>query len=99
MREAFSLFDHDGDGTITRDELGTVMENLGIKSNQQEIKEMIKEVDEDSKWADSNIILMKLYRVPQINLVLFFVQTKNPVLLQTVYYLELRTYLNENIFT
>ena len=49
LREAFSLFDCDSDGTITKDELGTVMEKLGISSNQEEIDEMIKEVDEDGE--------------------------------------------------
>jgi len=51
LREAFNLFDRDGDGTITVDELGTVMENLGINSDQEEPDEMIKEVDEDGKIA------------------------------------------------
>lgn len=45
------MFDRDGDGTITVDELGTVMENLGINSDQEELDEMIKEVDEDGKIA------------------------------------------------
>lgn len=30
FKEAFSLFDKDGDGTITTKELGTVMRSLGI---------------------------------------------------------------------
>ena len=51
LREAFSLFDRDGDGTITREELGTVMDNLGMSSNPGELDEMIKEVDEDGMWV------------------------------------------------
>lgn len=51
LREAFSLFDRDGDGTITREELGTVMDNLGMNSNPGELDEMIKEVDEDGSGA------------------------------------------------
>ena len=47
LREAFSLFDCDGDGTITKQELGTVMEKLGMASSHEELDEMIKEVDED----------------------------------------------------
>ena len=50
FREAFSLFDRDGDGTITTDELGTVMESLGLNSTQDELDDMIREVDEDGEW-------------------------------------------------
>lgn len=49
FREAFSLFDRDDDGTITTDELGTVMENLGLNSTQEELDDMIREVDEDGE--------------------------------------------------
>ena len=47
FREAFSLFDKDGDGTITADELGTVMNSLGQNPTQQELVDMVKEVDAD----------------------------------------------------
>ena len=56
LREAFSLFDRDGDGTITTDELGVVMENLGIKTNHQDLHEMIQEVDEDGKRLINQIL-------------------------------------------
>lgn len=59
LREAFSLFDRDGDGTITTDELGVVMENLGIKTNQQDLHEMIQEVDEDGKRLINQIFLQE----------------------------------------
>ncbi|KAM7442752.1 hypothetical protein ABFA07_008393 [Porites harrisoni] len=63
LREAFSLFDRDGDGTITTDELGVVMENLGIKTNQQDLHEMIQEVDEDGSGAvDFNEFCMLMQR-------------------------------------
>lgn len=57
LREAFSLFDRDGDGTITTEELRTVMENLGITTNQEELDEMIKEVDEDGRGTNDIIDL------------------------------------------
>ncbi|KAK6171162.1 hypothetical protein SNE40_019410 [Patella caerulea] len=46
-KEAFSLFDKDGDGTITTDELGTVMRSLGQEPTDQELQDMINEVDAD----------------------------------------------------
>ncbi|KAH7818557.1 putative Calmodulin [Monocercomonoides exilis] len=46
-REAFSLFDKDGDGFITTKELGTVMRSLGQTPTEQELKDMIADVDAD----------------------------------------------------
>ena len=51
-QEAFSLFDKDGDGTITTKELGTVMRSLGQNPTEAELQDMINEVD-----ADGNGIL------------------------------------------
>ncbi|CAM9293234.1 unnamed protein product [Rangifer tarandus platyrhynchus] len=54
FKEAFSLFDKDGDGTITTKESGTVMRslghvmtNLGEKLTDEEVDEMIREADID----------------------------------------------------
>lgn len=44
-KEAFNLFDSDGDGTITSKELGVVMRSLGQTPTEAELKEMIAEVD------------------------------------------------------
>ncbi|KAJ3933048.1 MAG: hypothetical protein NXY57DRAFT_1037902 [Lentinula lateritia] len=45
FKEAFSLFDKDGDGTITTKELGTVMRSLGQNPTEAELQEMVNEVD------------------------------------------------------
>ena len=47
MREAFNLFDKNGDGTITVKELGTVMRQLGQNPTNEELGDMINEVDID----------------------------------------------------
>lgn len=44
-KEAFSLFDKDGDNSITTPELLTVMKSLGQNPSKEHIMHMIKEVD------------------------------------------------------
>ena len=45
VREAFSLFDMDGDGKISTKELGTLVRSLGINPSEQDVRLMIREVD------------------------------------------------------
>ena len=45
IKEAFSLFDKNGDGTITTKELGTVMRSLGQNPTEAELCDMINEGD------------------------------------------------------
>ena len=47
FKEAFKLFDRDQDGSITKQELSTVMRSLGQNPTDQELIEMIRQVDED----------------------------------------------------
>eukprot|EP00168_Porphyra_purpurea_P010484 TRINITY_DN25_c0_g1_i2.p2 TRINITY_DN25_c0_g1~~TRINITY_DN25_c0_g1_i2.p2 ORF type:complete len:152 (-),score=64.87 TRINITY_DN25_c0_g1_i2:53-508(-) len=47
FKEAFALFDKDGDGTITSTELGAVMRSLGQQPTEAALKQMISEVDAD----------------------------------------------------
>eukprot|EP00761_Pharyngomonas_kirbyi_P014043 gb/GECH01014073.1/.p1 GENE.gb/GECH01014073.1/~~gb/GECH01014073.1/.p1 ORF type:complete len:150 (+),score=52.36 gb/GECH01014073.1/:1-450(+) len=45
FKEAFSLFDKDGDGAISLDELGTVMRSLGQNPSEGELKQIINDID------------------------------------------------------
>ncbi|KAL6007280.1 hypothetical protein ACLOJK_032776 [Asimina triloba] len=47
FQEAFCLFDKDGDGCITIDELATVIRSLGQDPTEEELQDMINEVDVD----------------------------------------------------
>jgi len=44
-RDAFNVFDKDGDETISTTELLTVMRSLGQNPSNEEAKQMITEVD------------------------------------------------------
>ncbi|KAL3634483.1 Calmodulin-3 [Castilleja foliolosa] len=47
FQEAFSLFDKDGDGCITIEELGRVIRSLDQNPSEEELQDMINEVDSD----------------------------------------------------
>lgn len=48
LREAFAVYDINGDGVVTTRELGTIVRQLGQNPTEAEILEMIKEADADS---------------------------------------------------
>ena len=47
FKDVFTMFDKDGDGTVSTKELGVVMRALGQNPTDEELWEMIKEVDQD----------------------------------------------------
>ncbi|XP_026447226.1 calmodulin-like isoform X1 [Papaver somniferum] len=50
-KEAFTLFDEDGDGYIIAKELSTAMRSMGKNPTEAEIQDMINEVDADKNEA------------------------------------------------
>lgn len=48
-KEAFTLFDSDGDGFITTKELGTVLRALGKSPTEAEIRQIVKDIDPDNR--------------------------------------------------
>jgi hypothetical protein len=49
MKDVFNMFDKDGDGTISTDELEEVMQSMGEKSSRKELDDMINEVDKEGR--------------------------------------------------
>ncbi|XP_055339960.1 calmodulin-beta-like [Paramacrobiotus metropolitanus] len=47
FHEAFTLFDKDGDGMITSAELGIVIRALGQRPTESQLREMVREVDDN----------------------------------------------------
>ena len=76
IREAFRVFDKDGNGFISAAELRHVMTNLGEKLTDEEVDEMIREADID---GDGQVNYEGLYFyvsfnhiIEQAKLILFF---------------------------
>lgn len=57
FREAFRLFDKDGDGSITQEELGRVMRSLGQFAREEELQQMLHEVDIDGNYSEHCLLL------------------------------------------
>eukprot|EP00746_Dinoflagellata_sp_MGD_P007061 gnl/MRDRNA2_/MRDRNA2_113949_c0_seq1.p1 gnl/MRDRNA2_/MRDRNA2_113949_c0~~gnl/MRDRNA2_/MRDRNA2_113949_c0_seq1.p1 ORF type:complete len:258 (+),score=51.66 gnl/MRDRNA2_/MRDRNA2_113949_c0_seq1:51-824(+) len=51
FKETFALFDADGSGTVTAEELGTVMRSLGQYPSDADCRAMIAMLDDDSSGA------------------------------------------------
>uniref|UniRef100_A0A1I8ICN0 Protein-serine/threonine phosphatase n=2 Tax=Macrostomum lignano TaxID=282301 RepID=A0A1I8ICN0_9PLAT len=62
LHEAFLLFDRDGGGTISANELGDVMRSLGQNPSDEEIKRLIEQVDVDGNgeldFSEFTILMM-----------------------------------------
>ena len=56
FKEAFALFDRDGDGFVSSKELGTVMRSLGQNPSEAELRDIINEVDQDGKSSSVYVV-------------------------------------------
>ena len=48
MREIFSLVDKDGGGTISTEELGELLELIGVEASKDDLENMIEQMDADN---------------------------------------------------
>ena len=73
IREAFRVFDKDGNGFISAAELRHVMTNLGEKLTDEEVDEMIREadIDGDGQVNYEGELLIVTSKIKYINLVIF----------------------------
>merc|ERR1712203_72183 len=54
LKEAFKLFDMDGDGMITKDELRKLVEKVGGSMTEGEAKGLIHQADKDATRASTS---------------------------------------------
>jgi Ca2+-binding EF-hand superfamily protein len=67
FREIFNLVDKDGGGSITKVELGELMDTLGIDASPEEIDQMIMETDQGM-----NVHLPAAEALIQVTLIFLF---------------------------
>jgi len=63
LREVFSLFDDDGNGSLDAKELSLVLRSVGLVPTEEEVKRMIDEVDADGsgciEWPEFLFLMSK----------------------------------------
>ncbi len=65
LLQAFHLFDQDGSGSISSDELYNIMEQLGIKISDEELKEIMEMIDTSGMFKFTLLIGAKLEDVKE----------------------------------
>ena len=54
LKQAFALFDLDGNGFITNDELGTVLRKMGQEPSDEEVQQMNSWTMSELKWNEKS---------------------------------------------
>ena len=69
FKEAFSLFDHDENGSISAKELGEVLKALGQNPSKNELSDMINEVDVDGNGTVefAEFVILMTNKVKELN--------------------------------
>ncbi|XP_064622859.1 neo-calmodulin-like [Lineus longissimus] len=66
-KEAFELFDKDGNGNITTGDLGTVLRTLGWKPTESELDQIVLEVDADASGTIDFIEFLTVVKTTPLN--------------------------------
>ncbi len=53
LKKAFEVFDIDGDGSITKDEVARVLKNFNVSFQDEDLQRLMSRMDEDSKQYSS----------------------------------------------
>lgn len=75
IRQAFRLFDEDGNGFVSAAELHHVMSNMGDKLTDEEVEQMIRNADVDGDGQVNYEGMMSLSK-PQYSGILFSLEAK-----------------------
>lgn len=67
MREAFKIFDTDGDGYIDANDIRKTMRTLGEDVSEKDVKEMVQEADIDGDGRIDFKGMMMMMMTPQAN--------------------------------
>ena len=59
LKEAFALFDKDGDGRITAPELESVMRSMGENPTEKELRQIIHDLDTDSMCQYLHVLVIE----------------------------------------
>ena len=58
-KEAFLMYDKNGDSKITLDEFGDVIKSLGLNPSSDQLVTLMKEIDLDGKLTTPSIQILK----------------------------------------
>ena len=65
FQKAFNLFDLDGGGSITADELATVIDDMGVQMTSLEVEKMVQDIDLDGNGEVRALHAWKCFRFCQ----------------------------------
>lgn len=63
IREAFKVFDRDGNGFISKQELGMAMRSLGYMPNEVELEVIIQRLDMDGTFPEHTALMYTIHNI------------------------------------
>ena len=75
LEEAFNLCDHDKNGTICSSEIGLVLRALGFNPTEREVKDIVDEIDKNSKYKKFETCVGKVDNGSGLSIILMCVSS------------------------